>query len=161
VNQFFPIYPAAAAIAAVIVAVFAFRDFHRPYDPLKLRYAVSRPHYLLAAAIYIEANIILFAVTIMAVQRLLMLMPQLSGYAASQAEMLPAIRQTSLMLSILLVVAAPYLPLTRGLFRQLRRFVHALALYPRSVQLLMTALATAPFKPQAGTDEQLDDALAR
>jgi hypothetical protein len=161
VTEFFPIFPAAASIGATLVAAFAFRDFHRPHDPLKLRYAVSRPHYFLAVAIYIEANIILFVVTIAVVRRVLTLIPQLLGNPLDDDLMLHAMPQTSLMLSILLVVAAPYLPVTRWLFAQLRRFVHALALYPRSVQLLMTTMATAPFKPQAGTGEQLEDALAR
>ena len=153
-DQFFSIHPLAALIGAAVVGICAFHNFHIPYDPLKLRYAVSRPHYFLAAAIYIEANIILFVVTIAVVQRLLMLSVD------NTAPMLSAVQQTSLMSSMLLVVAAPYLPVTRGLFRQLRRFVHALALYPRSAQLLMTTLATAPFKPQAGAGEALEDALA-
>jgi hypothetical protein len=154
VTQFFPIHPVAALIGAAVVAICAFHNFHMPHDLLKLRYAVSRPHYFLGAAIYIEANIILFVVTIAVLQRVLTLTVN------DTVPMLQAVRQTSLMSSILLVVVAPYLPVTRGLFTQLRRFVHALALYPRSAQLLMTTLATAPFKPQAGTGEALEDALA-
>jgi hypothetical protein len=152
VNEFFPIFPAAALIGAAIVAVLAFRDFHRPHDPLKLRHAVSRSHYILATAIYIEANIILFVVLVPVVQRLLVMLHLVGEYEVG-------IRQSSLMLSILLVVAAPYLPGTRRLFTQLRRFVHALALYPKSVQLLVTTLATAPFTPQADIGKALEDAL--
>jgi hypothetical protein len=160
-NEFVPIYPPAVLIGAVLVAVFAFRDFHVPYDRLTLRYAVSFRRYVLATAVYVGANIILFLLLAGVVQYLLVLVQHYTGIFGNEDVQPHGIRQISLALSILLVVVSPNLPVTRRPFTQLRGFAHELALYPKSFQLLMTILGSAPFTPRPGTSEQLEEGLAR
>jgi hypothetical protein len=165
VNSLLPLYPPAVLIGVALVAVLGFWDFHLPYDRLKLRYAVSRRRYVVGVAMYVGAYIILFLLLTGIVQALLM---ALQYYAGGHVAIFgiehgqpQGVRQTSLVVSVLLVLLAPHLPGLRGLFAALRRFAQEVALYPKSVQLLMTIFATAPFKPGERTAEQLENELAR
>jgi hypothetical protein len=159
VTEFQPLYLPAVLLGAVVVGFSAFENFHVPYRPQTLRYAVSFRRYVLAAAIYVCANIFLFLMATGIAQPLLMLAERHAGPFGFGGP--HGIRQTSLVLSLLLIVALPHLPGTRWLFSHLRRFTHAIALYPKSVQLLVTILATAPFKPRGDAREQLEEELAR
>ncbi|MBO4224731.1 hypothetical protein [Bradyrhizobium neotropicale] len=160
-TEFVPINLLALLIGAALVAVLAFRDFHLPYQPQQLRYAVSRRHYFLGAAVYIGASIIMFLLATGIVQSMLVLLHRHTSIFGIEEGEPQGIRQTSLVLSVLIMVTFPYLPGARGPFKALRRFAHELALYPKSIQLLITILATAPFEPRPSTYEQLEDGLAR
>jgi hypothetical protein len=161
VTEFQPLYLPAVLLGAVLVGFSAFWDFHLPYRPQTLRYAVAYRRYILAAAVYIGANIFLYLITAGIAQTLLTLLHKPTGVFGLDDEHPHGIRQTSLVFSMLLVVALPYLPFTRELFSPLRRFAHAIALYPKSVQLLMTILSTAPFTARADAREQLEEELQR
>ncbi|MGY4460471.1 hypothetical protein [Bradyrhizobium sp. LB13.1] len=160
-TEFVPINLPALLIGAALIAVTAFRDFHLPYQPQQLRYAVSRRHYFLGAAVYIGANIITFLLATGIVQFVLVLINRHTGIFGIKEGEPQGIRQTSLVLSALIIVTFPYLPGARGPFEALRRFAHELALYPKSIQLLTTILATAPFEPGPSTHEQLENQLER
>ncbi|MCK1445449.1 hypothetical protein IVB43_23985 [Bradyrhizobium sp. 48] len=160
-TEFLPINFLALLIGAALVAVWAFRDFHFPYQPQQLRYAVSRRHYFLGAAVYIGANVITFLLATGVVQIVLVLMHRYTGVFGIEEREPQGIRQTSLVLSVLIIVTFPYLPGVRWPFEALRRFAHELALYPKSIQLLTTILAAAPFEPGLSTHEQLENGLER
>lgn len=160
-TEFVPINLTALLIGAALVAVCAFRDFHLPYQPQQLRYAVSRRHYFLGAAVYIGANIITFLLATGIVQFVLVLMHRHTGIFGIEGGEPQGIRQTSLVLSVLIIITFPHLPGVRWPFKALRGFAHELALYPKSIQLLTTILATAPFEPGPSTREQLENGLER
>jgi hypothetical protein len=165
VNNFLPLYPPAVLIGVILVAVLAFHDFHWPYDRLKLRYAVSERRYVLAAAMYVGTHIILFLLLTGILQSLLVGIQHYFGDHAGifgiEDGRPQGVRQTSLVLAVLLLTVLPHVPGMRGPFATLRHFAQEVALYPKSVQLLMTIFASAPFTPGEHVGEQLEDELAQ
>lgn len=164
-NEFLPLYPPAVLIGAILVAVLAFHDFHLPYGRAKLYYAVSRRRYDVAVAMYIGAHIILFLLLTGILQSMLVGIQHYFGDHAGifgiEDGRPQGIRQSSLVLAILLLIVFPHLPGTRGLFARLRYFAQEVALFPKSVQLLLTIFATAPFTPGKHAGEHLEDELAQ
>jgi hypothetical protein len=165
VNEFLPLYPPAVLIGIILVAVLAFHDFHLPYDRLKLYYAVSRRRYVVAVAMYVGAHIILFLLLTGIIQSLLVSLQHYFGDHAGifgvEHGQPQGVRQSSLVLAILLLIVFPHLPGTRGPFARLRHFAQEVAIYPKSVQLLLTIFATAPFTPGEHAGEHLEDELAQ
>ena len=160
-NEFLPIYFPALLIGAALVAMFAFWDFHLPYHPQKLRYAVSFRRYVLAAAIYIGVSVVLFLLVTGILQPLLLAIQHQNGVLGAEKSEPQGVRQTSLMLSALLVVVFPHLPGLRGVFKGVRRFSHEIALYPKSVQLLTAIMAATPCKPGPEVSDQVEESMAR
>ncbi|MGM4877647.1 hypothetical protein AB7645_41155 [Bradyrhizobium sp. 956_D2_N1_5] len=159
--DYFPIYLPAVFIATLLVMVTSFWDFHLPYHPKKLRYAVSRRRYFLAASIYIGMHCILFLWLTGLMQALLIFVERFTRDLGLVDGLPQGIRQTSLVLSLLIIVVAPHLPVLRTFFAKIREFTHEIALYPKSIQLLLTLLAASRFKAHPDASRQLDSSLGR
>jgi hypothetical protein len=157
-NEFQPLNPLAVLFGAAIVGFSAFWDFHLPYQPRTLRYAVAPRRYFLGAGVYIGAYVILFLLGAGFLQPILLSMQQFIPAHSSEPH---GIRQASLMLSVLVVTLLPHFPGISRLFASFRRFTHVIALYPRSIELLVTLLATSSFKARPDARAEIEWEFAR
>ena len=136
---------AAFWTSLLLVAYWAYWNFHAPRPPVALRIAVTLHRYLLSLTLYIFAAICVFLLTLLCILAL-------EGLARWLGTPLPeSLVGPSLFAALLATVLLPRAPVSRTLHGHIRQRLQSLALFPDDLQRLVGRLArqTAPLDQAA------------
>jgi hypothetical protein len=151
---------AAVLLGCIIISVFLYWDFEVPYNHGTIRYGVAFRRYVLALCVYIAGYLLVFLLLVGLLQRaftwvwplVMQLWPPTDRPWKANLTVIfeggsqYGARQISLVASLLITILLPYLPASRSAVKLFRRFVHFIALYPQSIQLVIAMIARAEFK---------------
>ena len=133
-------------LGGIIIALWAFRDFHLEVPVEKIRYGTERERYFLGIAIYISGWVLGYFLVTQAITVIEAMVPE------PLANKLP-----SALVAATITIVVPFLPYFSRFVDRLRAFARMLALYPQATQRLTDLLTIARFR----RDEGAVDALAR
>ncbi|MGB9368326.1 MAG: hypothetical protein WCE79_20175 [Xanthobacteraceae bacterium] len=144
----------AFALAAYVVALWAYFSFHSPHRIDEIRYAVRRPRYLLAVTAYVGAmmhlHVLMIILYCMLASRVMNLAdPSALGVNDPDAFAKiapPALAAAAMLAALSVTLLFPALPYARRAIDLLRQAAHEFALYPFAREAVTSILERSEFE---------------
>lgn len=156
-------FPVGFLTGSIIVAVLAYHDFHRPFEPSVFRAYVVLGRYLLALAIYVLSYLFLYSILIQLFGIFVRWWSSFSSYATfipeqSFVDIINSSTRGVAILAVCTIVLITYLslPVLSSLVLTARQGAQRLAYYPRSLEAMLDVLDEVPFSFQFGGGRQFN-----